>query len=260
MLSNTNRGAYALVIAGSSSDSGAGIQMDLKTFHSFGIYATSVITCLTAQNTTGVKNVELTKIFEEQLLAVLSDIEISVVKFGVVPDKEYFKIFKKHCNYLKYVLDPVMVAEADSFSFVKEKEALIEMAKNKNCLISTPNLIEAERLSGIKINDLSSGIEAVNKLKRLGLKSFIIKGVKYSENQICDIFFNQNLDEPRLFIKKKLPYKFHGSGCCFASVMAANYYISNSLYNSVVLAEDYIEKVLNRAEKIGKGEVLVAIP
>ncbi|MCX8167134.1 MAG: hydroxymethylpyrimidine/phosphomethylpyrimidine kinase, partial [Candidatus Micrarchaeota archaeon] len=191
---------------------------------------------------------------------VLDDLDIEVIKFGVVPDKEYFKVFEKKCKGIPFVLDPVMVAEADSFSFVKEKETLSEMARNRDCLIITPNLIEAERLTDVKITDTSTCLAAINQFKRLKIKNAVIKGIRYSENELCDVYYDSNLPDLKYFVKERKPFRYHGSGCCFASAIAAFYYLCRDIQNSVVLAEDFIQRAIFRAEKIGKGEVLVVMP
>jgi len=247
-----------LVIAGSSSDAGAGVQIDIKTAHSIGVHACTVITCITAQNTKGVQKVELTKIFEEQLTSVLDDIPITCVKFGVVPDQKQFDVYKKLCKGIPFVLDPVMVAEADTFAFVKEKEKLIEMGKLPECVLMTPNVIECERLVGINPKSVQDARLALSKFKESGIKNCIIKGIKEEHSAIFDLLW---LDTKELLFKKpQRPFRYHGSGCCFASAIASYYTLTGDIEKSVVLAESFIENAISKAVKIGKGDVLVVMP
>lgn len=247
-----------LLIAGSSSDSGAGVQIDLKTCQSIGLYACSVLTCVTAQNTRGVQNVEGTGIFEEQLKSVLDDVDISCVKFGVVPDQKHFGIYKKLCKGIQFVLDPVMVAEADTFGFVKEKQGLIEMAGSPDCVISTPNLIECERLTGVKVDSLDTARDAASSFRKLGISKCIIKGIKVSEAELCDYLFIGK--EERIFSKRRTPFRYHGSGCSFATAIACHYALTGDVEQSVVLAEQFIGRAIRRAISLGKGEVKVVVP
>ncbi len=246
-----------LIIAGSSSDGGAGVQIDLKTAHSLGIYATTAITCLTAQNTRGVNKIENTSIFEEQLEAILDDIEISCIKIGLVPEKSYFESFEKVCKNIPFVLDPVMTAEADDYNFQVQLESIIEMAKKKECLICTPNLIEARKLSGIEVNSVESAEICLKKLDQMGIKRVIVKGIIKME-KIIDI---GNLDGKRMFFsKERMPFRYHGSGCCFATAIACYYLKERNIENALELAEQFIEKAIRMAKKKGKGDLMIVMP
>lgn len=256
-----------LIIAGSSSDGGAGVQIDIKTAHVIGAYATTVITCLTAQNTMGVKKVEITSMFEEQLKAVLEDIEIDCIKFGVMPDQRQFDVFQKSCKDIPFVLDPVMVAEADNYGFVKEVKKLLSIGSLDNCVIMTPNLIEASKLTGIKINSISDAELAYIKLKEEGVANCIIKGVGVPDNPklIADVLFyysekNHSNYKKKVFLKERKPYNYHGSGCCFATAIASYYMFTENILTSVLLAERFIDQAISRAVFIGQGHVKVVVP
>ena len=181
-----------LIIAGSDSGGGAGIQADIKAITYFKGYAMTAVTAITAQNTIGVQSIfPLPKeIVIEQINSVTNDLVPDIVKIGMLADEEIINHISINISDYKIVLDPVMVATSGDVLVSDEiinsiKDKLI----NKSFLI-TPNIFEAEILSEMKINNLDNQIEAGIKLLKLGCKNVLIKGGHLKSKQISDILLN----------------------------------------------------------------------
>ncbi len=250
----------ALTIAGSDSSGGAGIQADLKTFSALGIYATTVITILTAQNTKTVSDVFIIppEFFKSQLLTTLEDIKPDIIKIGVLYDDSIIEIVYdalKHIN-IPIVLDPILI----SGTGVKLlKESSIGNFKTKIVPLSfviTPNLIEAEILIGDKISTEKEVIEAAYKIKKLGASNVIIKGGHDSnQNQkILDILVEKENDNiTKLYNDRLKIAETHGTGCNFSSALASFLAKGHDIKESFFLANDYVKEGLNDIAKIGNG-------
>ncbi len=250
----------ALTIAGSDSSGGAGIQADLKTFSALGIYATTVITILTAQNTKTVSDVFIIppEFFKSQLLTTLEDIKPDIIKIGVLYDDSIIEIVYdalKHIN-IPIVLDPILI----SGTGVKLlKESSIGNFKTKIVPLSfviTPNLIEAEILIGDKISTEKEVIEAAYKIKKLGASNVIIKGGHDSnQNQkILDILVEKENDNiTKLYNDRLKIAETHGTGCNFSSALASFLAKGYGIKESFFLANDYVKEGLNDIAKIGNG-------
>ncbi|MBI4053061.1 MAG: hydroxymethylpyrimidine/phosphomethylpyrimidine kinase [Candidatus Diapherotrites archaeon] len=249
-----------LVIAGSSSDAGAGVQMDLKASHALGVYAATVLTCITAQNTQGVSMVESVsdELFEAQLKAVLDDIEFDVVKVGVVTNKNHFGIMERMLKGRRFVVDPVMVA-ATAHEFATEPGALKSFLKNAE--ICTPNRFEAEKLSGMKISGLQDAKGTACKILALGPKHVLVKDAAREKGRVCDLLAwkEKGVVRFRVFEKKDAGRKCHGAGCLLAGAIAANLAKGMPVVRAVEVAEKLVDAAIVRAGKIGKG-VFVVMP
>ena len=250
----------ALTIAGSDSSGGAGIQADLKTFSALGIYGTTVITVLTAQNTKTVSDVFITppEFFKNQLLTTLEDIEPDIIKIGVLYDDSIIEIVYDTLKHLKIpiVLDPVLI----SGTKVKLlKESSIGNFKTKIIPLSfviTPNLIEAKILSGDKITTEKEVIEAAYKIKKLGASNVIIKGGHGSKrnHQILDVLVEKENDNITKLYNDRLEIaETHGSGCNFSSALASFLAKGCNIKESFFLANDFVKEGLNGIANIGKG-------
>ncbi len=252
-----NKIPKALTIAGSDSGGGAGIQADLKTFLALGVYGSSVITAITAQNTkevTAVHNIPL-DIIEKQVDAVLSDIRADAVKIGMLSTSNIIKTIAKKLksyNVKNIVLDTVMVSASgaklleDSAIDTLKKE-LIPMA-----LVITPNIYEAEVLIKSKIKALEGMKKAAKEIIKLGCKSVLVKGghLNISDNKIIDIFY-----DGKTFIEiknKKINKTGHGTGCTLSSAIAANIAKGMELKEAVKNAIDYVHKALEKGFKVGE--------
>ena len=249
-----------LVVAGSSSDAGAGMQMDLKVSHALGVYAATVLTCVTAQNTQCVSRVESVsdEMFKAQLKAVLDDIEFDVVKVGVVTSKSHFGIMARMLKGRRFVVDPVMVA-ANAHEFATELSAFKGFLKHAE--ICTPNRFEAEKLSGLKISDLQGAKGVAGKILALGPKHVLVKDAAKKKGRVFDLLAwkEKGAVQFRVFEKKDVGRKCHGAGCLLASAIAANLAKGLPVAGAVEKAEILVDSAIRRAEKIGKG-VFVVMP
>lgn len=249
----------ALTIAGSDSGGCAGIQADLKTFSSLGVFGTSVITAITAQNTMGVFDVMAipSDIVYKQLKAVLDDFNIGAIKVGMLFTKENVLVLKELYNKIPLVLDPVMVSTSGNSLILDETIQAIKQELFPISTIITPNLNEASILLGreiISINDMiEGGKEFVNSY---GLNSVLIKGGHLNGDEMVDIFYSKDSKEPIMLKSKKIETKnTHGTGCTLSSAIAAYLSIGNNLEDSVRMAKDYITRAIFEAKdiKLGNG-------
>lgn len=244
-----------LTIAGSDSGGGAGIQADLKTFAALGIHGSSVITAITAQNTkevTAVYNVPL-DIIEKQIDTVLEDIGTEAVKIGMLSNAEIIKTvaesLKKH-NIKNVVLDPVMVAA--SGAKLLEDNAIDSLKKDliPLALVLTPNVPEAEILTGMKIKTEQDRENAAKEILKLGCKSVLLKGGHLkSENEVVDLFY-----DGKEFMKiknKKIDKEGHGTGCTLSSAIAAYLARNLSLEKAVKEAIRYVHGALENVYGVG---------
>ncbi len=260
-----NQYKRTLTIAGSDSGGGAGIQADLKTFSALGCYGMSVIAALTAQNTstvTGILEIEHSFV-EKQIDAVLSDIGTDAVKIGMLSDPMIIKTVARKLKEYKIenvVLDPVMVAKSGDKLLKDEsietlKKELIPIAK-----IITPNIPEAEVLTGIKINDYTDLLHAADILFRLGPESVLVKGGHLEGETSNDVLLikSENEGNPLEFqyeSKRIDSVNTHGTGCTLSSAIASFLARGFSLQDSVKNAKEYItEAILEGANyKLGNG-------
>ncbi len=246
----------ALTIAGSDSGGGAGIQADLKTFTALKVFGASVITVITAQNTkeiTAMHNVPI-EIISKQIDAVLSDIGADAVKIGMLSNAEIIRTVSeclKKFSIQKIVMDPVMISTSgakllDDNAVDTLKKDLIPMA-----LVVTPNIPEAEVLSGIKINSLSDVDTAAKKILEFGCKSVLMKGghLNLGVNAITDVFYYGT--KSFRFTNRKISKEGHGTGCTLSSAIAAFLARGFSLEESVKNAIAYVHNSLENGFKVG---------
>lgn len=217
-----------LTIAGSDSGGGAGIQADLKTISALGCYGTSVITAITAQNTLGVTAIHPVppEIVEKQLHAVLSDIGADAVKIGMLHSEEIIKTVAgalKAFGLKKIVLDPVMVAT--SGDKLIEDNTVDALAGNLFPLaeIITPNIPEAEILTGMKITTMNDMTESALKLLNYGSNSVLLKGGHLKGDVLYDIYIHKDRkDNPGIFKNNYIrTNNVHGTGCTLSSAIAS---------------------------------------
>jgi hydroxymethylpyrimidine kinase/phosphomethylpyrimidine kinase/thiamine-phosphate diphosphorylase len=246
-----------LTIAGSDSGGGAGIQADLKTITLLGSYGASAITALTAQNTRGVSEIHAPPpaFLGEQLDAVLSDISIDVVKTGMLFSPEITAmVADKLREYERkiVVVDPVMTAKGGGSLMAREsliilKERLIPVA-----YLLTPNIPEAERLTGLSIVDEEGMQEAARALCRMGARNVLVKGGHLPEGTAVDILFDGSafvrFPVPRILTKNS-----HGTGCTLASAIAAFLAQGEPLPLAVARAKEFVTLAIKLAQPLGKG-------
>ena len=247
----------AMTIAGSDSGAGAGVQADLKTFAAHGVYGTSVLTAITAQNTLGVQGiVELpVSIIEGQFNSIMNDINTDVIKIGMLSSVEIIECVD-HCLSdfpdQKLVLDPVMVAKGGT-KLINNSSIKILKSKliNKTSLI-TPNIPEAEILTNTKIGSVKDMIYASKILIKLGAKNVLLKGGHLEGKIMQDVFLNKN--EIIIFKNKKIYTKnTHGTGCTLSSAIATYYSCGKTLKKSCEMAIKYVNHAIGTGPKFGKG-------
>ncbi|MBQ9882615.1 MAG: bifunctional hydroxymethylpyrimidine kinase/phosphomethylpyrimidine kinase [Synergistes sp.] len=246
----------ALSIAGSDSCGGAGIQADIKTMTMNGVYAMSAVTALTAQNTTGVTAIlESTPEFlRQQLDAVFSDIYPDAVKVGMVSSEALIEVIAdrlRHYKAANVVVDPVMVATSGSVLIKSGAAAALAEKLMPLSAIVTPNIPEAEILSGVSIKSKEEMLKAAEVIRdRIGC-AVLVKGghnVSDADDLLCSAsgmrwFKGKRIDNPNT----------HGTGCTLSSAIASNLAKGFSLEESVSRAKEYISGALSAMLDLGKG-------
>jgi len=250
----------ALTIAGSDSGGGAGIQADLKTFAARGVFGMSVVTALTAQNTVGVQGVfEIPPAFvARQIDSIADDIGVDAVKTGMLASAPIIAVvaekIREH-RLAPLVVDPVMVAKSgDPLLREEARDALIKQLLPLATVV-TPNLHEARVLCGFEINDLAEMRRAAQAIHRLGSQKVVVKGGHLPDtSEAIDLLFDgesfREFRAPRIETKNT-----HGTGCTFASAIAAELAKGQSVEEAVRIAKDYLTQVLRASAdlQIGHG-------
>lgn len=248
----------ALTIAGSDSGGGAGIQADLKTFSARGVFGMSAITALTAQNTLGVQGVaEIDPAFvAQQIDSVMTDIGADVWKTGMLSNSNIVRAVAdraRHYNMDKIVVDPVMVAKGGDALLKQEAcEALIQELLPL-AMVVTPNHHEAEVLTGLTIHTVDDMKKAAAAVLELGAKAVVLKGGHLPENSDAIDIFTDGEQWFSLRVERVPTTNSHGTGCCFASALAAEIAKGNALPEAVATAKAYLTAALQRADSLEVG-------
>ena len=246
-----------LIIAGSDSSGGAGIQADIKTVTSLGSYAMTAITAITAQNTTGVSSIIQipSKEISKQIEFTSIDIKPDAIKIGMLHSAQVIDAVIKSLKKIKVkkiILDPVMIAKGGT-KLINEKA--IQILKKKllqNVSLVTPNIPEAEILTGIKILNKKDMILAANELINLGAKNVLIKGGHLKSNKVEDIFANKSYF--KIFVSKRHKTKnSHGTGCTLASAITTFFSCGKSLKKACELGIKYVNSAILTNPNYGKG-------
>jgi len=246
-----------LIIAGSDSSGGAGIQADIKTVTSLGSFALTAITAVTVQNTKRVKSVIPLPPNEikNQIIYSAKDIKPDAIKIGMLQNKLVIKNVLdglKTLKIKKIILDPVMVAKGgekliDKFAVKVLKKELL----NKVSLI-TPNVTEAEVLTGIKIKNKEDMISAAYKLINYGAKNVLIKGGHLKSKMVEDIFLN-NLDLKIFYSPRHKTKNTHGTGCTLSSAITTFISCGKSIKKACELGIKYVNLAILTNPNYGKG-------
>ena len=246
-----------LIIAGSDSSGGAGIQADIKTATCLGVYAMTAVTAVTIQNTTGVKSVVSIPAREiySQIVYSSKDIKPSAIKIGMLHSKQIINEVFKALNEIKIkkiILDPVMVAKGGTKLITDQAINLLKKKLLKKVTLITPNLPEAEILSGVKINTKEDMILAASKLIKLGAPNVLIKGGHFKSKKLYDIFMNKN--EIKTFISNRLKTRnTHGTGCTLSTAITSFLSCGKPLKKSCELGIKYVNSAILTNPKFGKG-------
>ncbi|MDR0711862.1 MAG: bifunctional hydroxymethylpyrimidine kinase/phosphomethylpyrimidine kinase [Prevotellaceae bacterium] len=258
-MSNTKRYLAALTIAGSDSGGCAGIQADLKTFSALYVFGTSVITSITAQNTQGVRAVEALspEIIRQQSEAVLDDITIDAVKTGMLPSPEIIEVVAGVIDRYKLkniIVDPVMVATSGARLASASTAGSFKKELYRRITLITPNIPEAEALSGVSIQAEKDFQKAAEVLLAQGCPAVLIKGGHLSSAYSVDILFRQD-QQPVLFSSPRVATaNLHGTGCAFSSAIAACCALGQELEAAIKLAKTYISSAIQSGSKMALGK------
>ena len=246
-----------LIIAGSDSSGGAGIQADIKTVTALGSYAMTAITAVTIQNTTGVKSIvsiEPKKI-SDQIQFTSKDIKPDAIKIGMLHSTQVIKSVIRSLDFIKVkkiILDPVMIAKGGA-KLIDDKA--VELLKNeliKKVSLITPNIPEAEILTNTKIKTKEDMIFAASILINLGAKNVFIKGGHLDSKLVHDIFVNK---KEIMIIKNRriTTSNTHGTGCTLSSAISTFFACGKTLKKSCELATKYVNNSIRSNLNYGKG-------
>lgn len=247
----------ALTIAGSDSGGGAGIQADLKTFAAHGVYGMSAITAITAQNTMGVIAAQALSadLVAAQIEAVASDIHVSATKTGMLATAAIVEAVAAAITDLQLplvVVDPVMVAK--SGDRLMDADALIAIRQEllRRALVVTPNIPEAEVLSGVRIASLDDAREAARRIHGIGPSAVVIKGGHASGDDLVDLLYDGHAFHEFQTVRIETRHT-HGTGCTFASAVAARLALGDPLVAAVGAAQAYVAGAIRHGLAIGHG-------
>lgn len=247
----------ALSVAGSDSGAGAGIQADLKTFSALGVYGCTAITAITAQNTRGVSDIfEVSpRVIESQIRSMKADMPPDAVKIGMVFSRQIIDAVHRSLKGSKVpiVLDPILSAGTGAKLLRDDALDTFVTKLIPLCTLITPNRIEAERLSGMRIRTESDGIEAARKIRRLGAENVIVKGGHFAASSVTDLLVDSrdkitSITNPRVMIEES-----HGSGCNFSSAVTANLARGSNLHDACQAANEYVHLAIKNAVRVGRG-------
>ncbi len=247
----------ALTIAGSDSGGGAGIQADLKTFHQFGVFGTSVLVAITAQNTRGVRAVHAIPVETvlAQMAALAEDLPPKAVKSGMLATRELVEAVAagiRRYGFPHYVLDPVMVATSGDRLLDREAERSVAERLVPLAALVTPNLHEARILVEREVRTPEDMEEAAKALLRMGAKAALVKGGHLDGAQVVDVLVTAR--EARAFRHPKIETSStHGTGCTLSAAVAAGLARGRPLEAAVADALDFVHRAIAEAPGLGSG-------
>ena len=249
--------ATALTIAGSDSGGGAGIQADLKTFAAHGVYGTSAITALTAQNTVGVQGVHVIpdEFVTAQIEAVVADLGCDAVKTGMLANSAIVEAVAAAIESLELpnlVVDPVMVAKSGDHLLDEEAVHAVRWTLIRLARVVTPNLPEAEVLAKMSIASVADMREAARRIAMLKPAAVVIKGGHLAGPEVVDLLLEKGQFHEWIGPRIEGP-NTHGTGCTFASAIAAHLARGAALKDAVPAAKAYVEGAMRHGIPLGKG-------
>ena len=246
-----------MIIAGSDSSGGAGIQADIKTVTALGSYAMTAITAVTSQNTQGVKSIISIppKEISNQIMFTSKDIKPDAIKIGMLHSTKVIKVVIRLLTSLKstkIILDPVMVAKSGTKLIDDNAIKLLKNKLMKRVLLITPNIPEAEILTKIKIKNKEDMIFAANRLLDAGAKNVLIKGGHLKTKLVQDMFVSKS--EIKIFNSKRFKTKnTHGTGCTLSSAITTFISCGKPIKKACELAIKYVNFAIKTNPKYGKG-------
>ena len=245
-----------MTIAGSDSGGGAGIQADLKTFAALGVYGASTLTAITAQNTVAVTAVHELPIdlIAAQIDAVIADIGVDAVKTGMLSSAAIVETvaaeLQRH-NVTNLVVDPVMIAKSGDALLRPEAVDALRARLLPLAAVVTPNLPEAETLTGLSLTTDADLRRAAEQIVGMGARAVVVKG-GHRAGPAADLFYDgvrfQEFTAPRLDTRNT-----HGTGCTFAAALAAGLAQGKDLIEAVAQAKDYVTEAIRHSYPLGQG-------
>lgn len=244
-----------LTIAGFDPSCGAGTVADLKTFAAHGCYGVAAITALTVQSTQGVEGVHVTPAatLRAQLDILARDVDMAAVKIGMLGNRANATAvgeFLEAHNFAHVVLDPVMKSSSGSDLLDSPGIKFLAAELMKCATVVTPNIAEAELLTGLEIKDASGMEDAARKLVEMGARAAIVKG-GHMEKAV-DVLFDGS-ESVSLAGDRTKEDNLHGTGCTFASAIAAQLALGRPLHEAAMLAKAYVMKAIDKSYAVGKG-------
>lgn len=248
----------ALTIAGSDSGGGAGIQADLKTFAAHGVYGTSAITAVTAQNTLGVISFEAltADLVTAQIEAVAADIGVHAAKTGMLANAAIVEAVAAAVEDLQIpllVVDPVMIAKSGDRLLDDEALGALRSELLRRAFVVTPNIPEAETLAGMRITTDDDRREAARRIVKLGAAAVIVKGGHFRSPVILDLLYDghrfRDFEGPRVAGRHT-----HGTGCTFAAAIASRLALGAPLADAVPMAQEYVAGAMRQGLDLGRGQ------
>ena len=246
-----------LIIAGSDSSGGAGIQADIKTVTALGSYAMTAITAVTTQNTTGVKSIVPIdpREISNQIEFTSADIKPDAVKIGMLHSSSVINSVINSLNIIKVkkiILDPVMIAKGGAKLIDKKAIQLLKDKLIKKVSLITPNIPEAEILTDTKIKTLEDMVYAASFLIGKGAKNVLIKGGQLESKFVEDVFINKN--DIKIIKNRRITTKnTHGTGCTLSTAITTFFSCGKTLKKSCELATKYVNNSIGSNLKYGKG-------
>lgn len=248
----------ALTIAGSDSGGGAGIQADLKTFQELGVFGTSALTAVTAQNTHGVVDIQSMEptIITAQIQAVIEDFTVKAVKTGMLFSDEIIQTVADSLRGtgIPLVIDPVMIAKGGASLLRDEAVEKLKTVLLPLATVVTPNIPEAEVITGMTIQTEQDIYEAAEHILALGVKAVVIKGGHLTQAEYAeDLFMSQNGDRFSVRAPWIHTKDTHGTGCTYAAALTAFLANGETLKDAVVSAKCFIHAAIEDGLEIGGG-------
>ena len=253
----------ALTIAGSDSSGGAGIQADLRTFAAHGVFGTSAVTAITAQNSFGITAVQIVPVdlVVSQIEAVASEAPVDVVKTGMLGGAAVVEAvvaaIRAHA-LTRVVVDPVIVASTGQRLLEEEAIATIKTELVPRASVVTPNRAEAEILSGRRIASLADARDAAKRIHALGSSAVVVTGGHLDGSTVVDIFYDGHqcleFSGPRIYTTNT-----HGSGCTYASAFAAHLALGLALADAAERSKRFAEAALRHGLRLGRGGAVYQI-
>lgn len=247
----------ALTVAGSDSGGGAGIQADLKTFHAFGVYGTSALTAITAQNTLGVQAIHPIPldVVRAQIDAIALDLPPRAMKTGMLATSDLAatvaRAIQDH-GLENYVMDPVMVATSGDRLLDEDAEEALTTRLLPLATLVTPNLQEARILSGLPVDTLDDMRRAAERLVEMGAGAALVKGGHLQEAEATDLLWDG--EDQQVWRRPRMETRHtHGTGCTLSSAAAAGLARGLPLVRAVDEALDFVARAIRTAPGLGSG-------